>query len=244
MGETTKISWCNHTWNPWLGCTKVSPGCRSCYAERIETRARRDFSIVRRAKNWTNPFKWQKEASEAGEHRFVFTCSMSDFFHEDADEWRDEAWGIIRMCPNLTFQILTKRPERIKQCLPGDWFPGGYPNVWLGASVELPLYVSTRIYHLLQTPAPVHFLSCEPLLGPLDLSGYLGPTAISWVIVGGESGPSFREMDISWATSLKDQCEKADVPFWGKQRAGYSSELPLLIDGREWKARPLPGGVA
>src|SRR5437868_587512 len=112
MGTETGISWTEHTWNPWRGCTKVSPGCANCYMFREQRRYGRDPTQVVRTKTWNDPIKWNRQAAEAGRKDLVFTCSWSDFFHEGADEWRDEAWAVIRSCPNLIFQILTKRADR------------------------------------------------------------------------------------------------------------------------------------
>src|SRR3990167_7653265 len=186
MGKDSKISWTTHTWNPWIGCHKVSPGCRSCYAETLVTnRMGRDFSIVRRAApaTFNSPLKWEDRIHTIGSHppplcddcysldeiddvtQYVFTCSLSDFFIEEADVWRDEAWEIIRRTPHLTYQILTKRPERIAEHLPKACFSCGvsekihaeavihshkiqgwpWPNVWLGTSVENQVYAEKRI---------------------------------------------------------------------------------------------------
>ena len=111
----------HYTWNPWRGCTKISPGCQHCYMFRDQRRYGRDPSVVVRTKTWRDPLRWQKKAEAAGRTDLVFTCSWSDWFHEDADPWRDEAWGVVCGCPNLTFQILTKRPARILGHLPADW---------------------------------------------------------------------------------------------------------------------------
>src|SRR3954467_13177575 len=130
----------HYTWNPWRGCTKVSPGCKNCYMFRDQRRYGRDPSQVVRTKTWREAVRWQKKAEAAGRTDLVFTCSWSDWFHADADAWRPEAWEVVRRCPNLTFQILTKRPERIREHLPADW-GAGYENVWLGVSVERNDYV-------------------------------------------------------------------------------------------------------
>jgi protein gp37 len=262
MGETTGISWTQRTWNPWRGCTKVSPGCAHCYMFRDQKRYGRDPSKVVRTLTWGDPIKWNRLAAVAGKRELVFTCSWSDFFHEAADEWRPEAWEVIKATPMIEYQILTKRPERIVDNLPLDWGPG-YPNVWLGTSVETQKYAALRIPELLSAPAKVHFVSCEPLLGPLNLHGVLGEflvdqpafhedgegnlfeiprvharKGLDWVICGGESGPDFRPMMTQWAIDIKAQCDAAGVPFFGKQRSGTKNELPLLINGREWKAFP------
>jgi protein gp37 len=249
MAVTTAIEWTNATWNPWRGCTKVSPGCASCYMFRDQERYGRDPSVVVRAAPATfyAPLKWR-------DPKLVFTCSWSDWFHEDADPWRDEAWDIVRRTPHLTYQILTKRAERIAGNLPADWGDFGYPNVWLGVSVENPRFY-WRLEMLGDIPAPVRFLSAEPLLRPLDLTRYIygncglwgGETdgrVLDWVIVGGESGgrPGHppRQMHPDWVRSLRDQCVRAGVPYflkqWGGARPGGTAEL----DGREWREMPAP----
>ncbi len=245
MGYRTRIEWADSSWNPWLGCTKVSPGCRNCYAERIEERYGRDFSVVRRVapRTFAGPLRWK-------EPRMIFTCSMSDFFHEDADPWRPEAWEIIRKTPWHTYQILTKRPERIDVCLPQDW-DQGWPHVWLGTSVESQTY-DYRIAQLAEVPAKVRFLSCEPLLGPLNLDfdpGYFWFSSIGWVIVGGESDPTApRPMEPSWVRSIRDFCQAWETPFFFKQWGGRSKVDGVwggrVLDGRIWDGMPPAKRVA
>ncbi len=247
MGYRTRIEWADSSWNPWLGCTKVSPGCRNCYAERIEERFGRDFSVVRRASQTTfnSPLRWKKP-------RMVFTCSMSDFFHEDADPWRPEAWEIIRKTPWHTYQILTKRPERIPECLPEDW-GDGWGNVWLGTSVEMQAYVG-RVLHLLLAPAAIHFVSAEPLLGPIDFGKYPTRTLLrelDWTITGGESDPrSPRVSDPEWFRSVRDQCLEAGVAFLHKQNGGarrcscHGAWGCRLLDGQIWDEMPPARRVA
>lgn len=163
MGENSTIQWTDKTWNPWHGCTKVSDGCKFCYMYRDKERYGQDPKTVLRSKTTFNaPLKWTDPA-------MVFTCSWSDWFITDADEWRPEAWDIIRKTPHLTYQILTKRPENIKERLPADWGKG-YPNVWLGVSVENQKAAEDRIFELLSIRAAVRFLSVEPLLGPIKLT--------------------------------------------------------------------------
>jgi protein gp37 len=230
MSETTGIEWTDKTWNPWMGCTKVSPGCAHCYAEREHLKYKLpDFAAVRRAKTTFNsPLKWKEPAR-------VFTCSWSDWFHEGADAWRDEAWDIIRQTPHLTYQILTKRPERIAAHLP----TGGLPlNVWLGVSVENQRHVG-RIDALRDTPAVVRFVSAEPLLGPLSLDGYLD--TLNWVIVGGESGPDARPMKEEWARTLRDECADWGVRFFLKQLGGHPDARAhdkAVLDGKRHTAMP------
>lgn len=178
MAQNSKIEWTEATWNPWYGCTKVSPGCKFCYMYREMVRYGRDPRIVTRSKTkFSDPLKWVRAGKAP---QFCFTCSWSDFFIEAADEWRPEAWKIISDTPEITYQILTKRPELVRDRLPADW-GDGYENVWLGVSAENQEYADERIPLLLKIPAAVRWVSAEPLLGPIDLerlvvgSKYAGP---------------------------------------------------------------------
>ena len=150
---------------------------------REQRRYGRDPTKVTRTKTWSDPVRWNREAEAAGTKFLVFTCSWSDFFIEDADPWRPEAWEVIRRCPNLVYQILTKRPERISEHLPADW-GRGYANVWLGVSVENQDWAG-RLDTLLEIPAAVHWVSAEPLLGPVDFTPWLA--RLDWIVVGAES---------------------------------------------------------
>lgn len=221
MGETTGIAWTERTWNPWQGCHKVSAGCANCYmySEKIRYGQRPNEVVRSKPATFNAPLKWKEPAR-------VFTCSWSDWFIEEADAWRAEAWEIVRRTPHLTYQILTKRPERIAGALPADWGPG-WPNVWLGVSVENQAAAFTRLPQLIEMPAAVRFVSAEPLLGPVDLTPWLvaelgerGRSRLGllhWVIVGGESGPKARPMDVAWARSLVAQCRDAGVAAFTKQ---------------------------
>lgn len=164
----------------------------------------------------------------------IFTCSWSDWFHEDADEWRSEAWEIVKPCPNLVFQILTKRPTCIAEHLPADW-GNGHPNAWLGVSIESNRYVN-RAEILKLVPAQVRFISAEPLLGPLhglELNG------IDWLIVGGESGPNFRHMNPDWARSLRDRAVASSMPYFCKQSSALRTETDTLLDWEDWRQMPI-----
>ena len=179
MGTDTKIQWCHHTWNPWQGCIKVSSGCTNCYMYTDKKRYGQDPAVVVRSKRPTfrRPLRGGAGWGNVKEYNWVsgervFVCSWSDFFIEQADPWRTEAWDIIRERKDLTFIILTKRPERIRECLPDDW-GDGWPHVWLGVSVEDQAAANKRIPPLLRTLATVRFLSVEPLLGPVDLNEWM-----------------------------------------------------------------------
>ncbi len=232
MGKATGIEWTDATWNPWYGCAKVSPGCAHCYMFREQTRYRKDPAIVQRSKTkFREPLRWR-------EPQRVFTCSWSDWFHEAADAWRPEAWDIVRQCPHLVFQILTKRPERILDHLPPDW-GDGWPNVWLGVSVENRRW-TTRIPLLTAVPARVRFISCEPLLGPLVLP-YEHRADIHWVIAGGESGPNARRTETWWLEDLQRQCAGSRIPFFLKQLGGFPDARAhdaAVLNGRRYTEMP------
>ncbi len=243
MGELSKVEWCDHSQNFWRGCDKVSPGCDNCYMFRDQKRYGKNPLELIRAKDPTfnAPLKWHRNL-DPGQRQWVFTCSWSDFFIKGADPWRADAWKIIRDTPNLLWQILTKRPGLMSTRMPEDW-GDGYPNVMLGVSVESQGYVHKRLDTLFQTPSALgYFVSAEPLLGPLNL-GLLGtlPKTIRsrytlayellrWVIVGGESGPGARPIQVEWVRDIVEQCKEAEVPVFVKQdsgpRPGMQGQIP------------------
>lgn len=239
MGDHSAIEWTEATWNPVTGCTKVSAGCDHCYAERIVERFHGKGSfgtVVRSEDKLYLPLRWRKP-------RRVFVNSMSDLFHDDVPvSFIARVFAVMAQTPRHTYQLLTKRHGRMRALLNSGTFVDdvrraqGYRclwplgNVWLGVSVEDQHWASVRIPALLQTSAAVRWLSCEPLLGPIDLyETTVGPLQrfpdepngetgrIDWVVVGGESGPRARPMQPAWAQSLRDQCTKAGVPFFFKQ---------------------------
>jgi protein gp37 len=226
MAESSAIEWTEATWNPWHGCLKVSPGCAHCYMYRDKRRYGQDPSLVVRSKtSFDAPQRWK-------EPKMIFTCSWSDFFVAEADQWRTEAWGVIRKTPQHTYQILTKRPERICGHLPDGW---PFQNVWLGVSVENPRFY-WRIDSLKQIPASVRFLSLEPLLSAMSCLNLEG---ISWVVVGGESGPGCRPMKVEWVREIQKQCRKAKVAFFFKQWGGPRKDVTgRVLDGKTWDAMP------
>lgn len=232
MSDVSSIEWTDSTWNPWHGCHKISPGCKHCYMFRDKVRYGQNPNVVVRSKTtFDAPLKWK-------DPRKVFTCSWSDWFIEEADQWRDEAYDIIRRTPHQ-YQVLTKRIERATvERLPSEVLP----NMWLGVSVESAKY-KDRIDMLRDTPAAIRFLSIEPLLediGQLDLRG------IDWVIVGGESGPEARPMQPHWARMVRDQCLAFAVPFLFKQWGETNGMLVnvgkkaagRILDGRTWDQFP------
>ena len=225
MAETTNIAWTDHTFNPWEGCTNVSPGCDHCYAE---ARANRFKTVVwgphgerRRtsADYWRDPIRWQKKAAvferDHGRRQRVFCASLADVFDNQVPpEWREDLWALIRQCPDLDWQLLTKRPQNIRKMLPTDW-GDGYPNVWLGATMESQEYFDQRWPILLRSAAVVRFVSYEPALGPLRIDA----TSVkpNWLICGGESGSGARMMPPEWARDIRDQCASVGVSFFMKQ---------------------------
>lgn len=243
MGENSNIEWTDATFNPWVGCTKVSPACDHCYAEGWAKRAGTPdlWAGERRrtgASNWQQPLKWNRKAEAEGRRARVFCASLADVFDNQVpEEWRRDLWELISKTPNLDWQLLTKRPQNIRKMLPASW-GYGWPNVWLGTTAENQAEADRRIPHLLAVPAKVRFLSCEPVLGPLVLNGSwlrqgdngeyphsVQPhTGIDWVICGGESGPGARPMHPEWARSLRDQCAVAGVPFLFKQWGDWVAE--------------------
>jgi len=233
VGKVTGIEYVDHTQNFWYGCSKVSAGCKNCYAEREMKRFGRDFDKVQRSKTTFNdPLKWKEPAR-------VLACSWGDFFHEDVPiTWLDDAWEIIRNTPHLTYMLLTKRAHQINLCLPDDWGEG-YPNVWLGVTVEHDDEM-WRLVSLEDVKAIVRFVSAEPLLGPLDF--YSFSPSLDWVIVGGESGPNCRPMNPEWAVDIRDQCVKAGMAFFFKQHGGKTKIDGAwggkLLEGQEWSEMP------
>lgn len=215
MGEKTKIQWTEHTWNPWQGCQKVSPGCDHCYMFRDKKRYGQDPEIVVRSKppTFNKPLRWNAEARERGDVARVFVASWADFFSKEADGWRPEAFDIIRQCGSLTFQILTKRHARIAANLPDDW-GDGYANVWLGVSAENREWWDRRVSALRSVPARVKFVSFEPALGSIAGASVEG---IDWVIVGGESGHDARPFDLDWAYEAISICRQGGAAPFVKQ---------------------------
>jgi len=257
MGEATEIAWTDHTFNPWWGCERVSPGCQNCYAEAFAKRTGNDVwgkNADRRRfgdKHWNEPRKWNAKAEAAGRQEFVFCASMADVFEDRDDhiEDRERLFDLILATPNLTWQLLTKRPQNVLTMAPMAWWMdhGEPSNVWIGTTVEDQQRADERIPHLLGIPAAVRFLSCEPLLGPVSLAPWLtkGFNPPEWVIVGGESGPRHRPLDLDHARRLRDECVSALVPFFFKQVGGLTPKAGgNLIDGRPWIQRPNPAIVA
>lgn len=218
--ENSKIEWATHTFNPWIGCQRVSSGCDQCYAELIARRFGHaewgPFAERKRTKpgNWKKPYTWQRKArANPGDRPRVFCASLADVFENRIEaQWRADLFQVIRETPALDWLLLTKRPQLMSALLPPDW-GAGYENVWLGTTVENQEEAERRIPHLTAVPAVVRFLSAEPLLGPIDPN----LTGIDWVIAGGESGWGRRPMDPGWVRALRDQCAATGTAFFMKQ---------------------------
>jgi protein gp37 len=254
---TTTIQWtrrplpdgttiAGYTFNLAWGCLKVSEECHYCYAESIakryghhvwgpaSTSERRTMSTS----YWQQPLLWNRKARESGHRASVFCSSMSDTFedHPTLARERTRLWLLIEATPWLNWLLLTKRPEHFVSMTP--WKSGPWPdNVWAGTSVGLQARAEERLPHLLNVPAVCRFLSCEPLLGPLDLSPWRAQ--VQWVICGGESGVHARPMDLEWARTLRDQCQQAGIPYFFKQVGGrYHDSGGRLLDERTWDEMP------
>jgi protein gp37 len=232
MSANSGIEWTHHTFNPWWGCEKISPACQNCYAEAWAKRVgqkvwgrnapRRFFATP----HWEEPRRWNQRAAADDVRRRVFCASMADVF-EDRDDLapaREQLWTLIDETPQLDWLLLTKRIELVRRIAPwGSLWPR---NVWLGTTVESQAYVS-RIGYLTQIPAAVRFLSCEPLLGRIELTS--GVDDIHWVIVGGESGVRARELHLDWARQLRDDCSAHSIAFFFKQVGGRRDKKSALL---------------
>ena len=247
MGAQTGIEWTDHTFNPWIGCTAISPACDHCYAKTLVERWGGDFEQRRRTapSNWLKPLAWDRAAAKAGVRRRVFCASLADVFDNQVPEqWRADLWDLIRVTPHLDWQLLTKRPQNIAKMLPADW-GAGWKNVWLGTTTENQEEYDRRWPHLKCVPAVIRFISYEPAIGPLRLPmrtlGVYGEEWPDWVICGGESGPGARPMHPQWASDIRDQCAAADVPFFFKQNGEWlhDNQLGWFFFDDDWiKSRP------
>lgn len=234
MAQGSRIEWTDATWNPVTGCTKISAGCKHCYAERMSHRLkamgveqyRNGFKLTLQPETLELPLRWRRP-------RRVFVNSMSDLFHRDVPvDYIKRVFDVMQKCPQHSFQVLTKRPEiatRISSELPWP------PNVWLGTSIENAL-VMHRVESVRKVPAAVRFLSIEPLLGPMPRIPLNG---IDWVIVGGESGPQSRPIKPEWVRQIREQCLAHAIPFFFKQWGGVNKKRTgRLLDGQTWDQMP------
>lgn len=249
MGRHSHIEWTHHTFNPWWGCAKVSPACLNCYAEAWAKRVGCDVwgsKAERRffgEKHWREPENWNEAAVTKGVRERVFCASMADVFESRADlnPERKKLWNLIEKTPSLDWLLLTKRPQNIAKQVP--WTTDWPKNVWIGTTVENQEWAKKRLPHLLALPAAVRFLSCEPLLGSIDLSPWVGKDEfkpIDWVIAGGESGAKSRPMQPEWARTLRDFCSASGIAFHFKQWGHWIPEDQLKIHRRKAKAQPEP----
>ena len=236
MAENSKIEWTDHTFNPWMGCQKVSAGCDHCYAEtlmdhrygKVQWGPNGERKRTSPA-NWRKPLQWAREAN--GKRPRVFCASLADVFDNKAPAGaRDDLFALIRATPELDWLLLTKRPENIGKMLPADW-GAGYPNVWLGTTCEDQPAYDRRWRVLRDIPARVRFISYEPAIGPLDL-GIFAPWP-DWLICGGESGPGARHMPVDWAASVMSQCGRRGIAFFMKQMTG-KKPIPADLLVRQW----------
>ena len=245
MAQRSSIEWTDATWNPIRGCSRISPGCQHCYAERMAARFSQpgmpfhELAVMARSgPHWTGrvelveaqleqPLRWRTP-------RTVFVNSMSDLFHEKLPEGAiQRVFDVMRRAPRHRFQVLTKRSQRLRELDAQIAWP---PNVWMGVSVESADFLP-RVADLRSTDAAIKFLSLEPLLAPL---GQIDLRGIDWVIVGGESGPAARPMEPDWVCSIRDQCVRLGVPFFFKQWGGVNKKRTgRLLDGRTWDELPL-----
>lgn len=264
MGKTTRISWTDHTFNPWIGCTKVSPGCANCYAERENKHFHwnpagwgPDAPRTRTSEsNWKQPIAWNRKAERDGVRRRVFCASLADVFddHPSIDRyWRNDLCRLIEQCRNLDWLILTKRPKNVKHMIvaatgrDAEAWLADCKHVWIGVTAENQEQANKRIPMLRYVPAAVKFVSVEPMLGPVDMAQagddicleWFEKSGVNWVICGCESGPSRRPMELDWVRKLRDQCVAAGVPYFLKQAdiGGKVVKEPEL-DGRKWLQVP------
>lgn len=240
MAGKSKIEWTESTWNPVTGCTKISEGCLNCYAERLAKRLhamgqkkyKNNFNVTLHPDCLNDPLAWKKS-------QIIFVCSMSDIFHKDVpDEFIKQVFAIMNKTSWHTFQVLTKRSDRLAKLAPElTWTD----NIWMGVTVESNTQ-KARIKDLLKIPAKVKYLSIEPMITqikPLSLKG------IDWVIVGGESGPGARPIEESWVTYIRDTCIKEQVPFFFKQWGGINKKKSgKLLEGQIWNEKPKTSSLA
>ena len=246
MAKETGISWTDSTFNPWIGCTKVSPGCDHCYAEALmDTRwgqVRWGNGQERRRtspSNWRQPLKWDRDheafaSTHGGRRRRVFCASLADVFDPEVpDAWRQDLWALIDQTPHIDWLLLTKRIGNAQRMQP----PRGWPkHLWLGATIVNDEEYQRDLPKLLRIPAALHWVSVEPMLGPIRANATL--SNLGWVVCGGESGAGARPIQRAWIDQLRRDCEQWNVPFFFKQWSGPRAGGDALLDGAEVKAWP------
>ena len=238
MAEESAISWTDATFNPWIGCTRVSPACDRCYAARDNERRKWVSGWGagvprRRTKTWGNPLKWNRKAAQTGKPLRVFCASLADVFDNEVDPaWRVDLWQLLRETPNLRWILLTKRIGNAAKMLPADW---PFPNAGLMSTLENQEVWNRDYPKLAATPATWRGVSAEPLLGHINI----GDAKPDWIITGGESGPGFRPLDMDAVRSLRDQCARNGITFHHKQNGGITGKVAgCLVDGVEHKYFP------
>lgn len=270
MGELSKIEWTDSTFNPWIGCARISPGCDNCYAEAMaKRRGWHDWQnstprMLTSDANWRKPLAWNRRAEAEGIRWRVFCASLADVFDPQVPQrWRERLWALIEATPHLDWLLLTKRPNLAASFLPAKWLARMPRNVWLGFTAEDQAHYERRWEYVAEIPAAVRFVSYEPAIGRLEnLHLHWATDALpDWVIAGGESGPGARLMETDWARRILGQCSELDIAFFFKQWGTYASnpltetlgpvEVQLhdpkvngkggaLLDGRLWREFPDP----
>lgn len=241
MAEQSAISWCDGTFNPWIGCTRVSPGCDHCYAARDNERRKWVPAWGagvprRRTKTWSDPLRWNREAAKTGYRPRIFCASLADVFdNEVPDPWREDLWQLFRDTPNIRWIVLTKRIGNVAKMAPASW----WPHVGIMATmVNQEEYDRDRL-KLSAIPAPWRGISAEPLLGRIILDHKDAKENLDWVITGGESGPGHRPLDMDAVRYLRDQCRELGITFHHKQNGGVrGKDGGCLVDGFEHKEFP------
>ena len=254
MAKDSAIEWTHHTFNPWWGCTKVSPGCKNCYAETWAKRVGAEVWGARAPRRelsdayWRQPLAWNAEAGRLRKRKRVFCASMADVFEDrrDLDSKRERLWGLVAETPHLDWLLLTKRPEHVSQLAPyGEQWP---ENVWCGATAENQKWLDKRMMEVSTLRARILFLSCEPLLGPLDFSKWVERARggrgrmVDWIIAGGESGHHARPMHPEWLTAIRDQCVSAGIKFHFKQWGNWKPTAPHQVNGYKTRTIFLANG--
>lgn len=242
MAEVSEISWTDATFNPWIGCMKVSPACDNCYAERDN--GRRHWvpgwgaGVPRRRtseQNWNNPRRWDRKAAATGKPLRVFCASLADVFDNEVEQaWREDLWRLVRETPNLRWILLTKRVGNANKMLPADW-GAGYPNAGIMSTLESQDVWDRDFPKLMATPAAWHGVSAEPLLSRVAIGDLVMRHGVpDWIITGGESGPNFRPLDMEAVRIIRDDCERFGITFHHKQNGGFrGKDAGCLVDGVE-----------
>ena len=242
MAEVSAISWCDATFNPWIGCTKISPACDHCYAARDNKLRKwvpewgeigKPATPRKRTKTWGDPLKWNRKAAQTGYRPRVFCASLADVFDNEVPQaWRDDLWQLLRETPNLRWILLTKRIGNAAKMLPDDW---PFSNAGLMSTLENQEVWDRDYPKLARTPATWRGVSAEPLLSRIDI----GDAKPDWIITGGESGTGFRPLDMDAVRSLRDQCARNGITFHHKQNGGFrGKDAGCLVDGVEHKHFP------